>query len=130
MNIGDVFTRQEISHLLGGSIQSYLPERDGRVVCGCFKPDDDMNPNAPEEVLFGTPDESPNINRAADLVFEQGRAGQAIPVFLKDAPNRWRYVGDYLCIGLTRDPRVLERKLAAYPRRRTFHGVLRFERVA
>jgi hypothetical protein len=31
------YTREEINAELGGSIQSYLPQVGGRVVCRCFK---------------------------------------------------------------------------------------------
>jgi hypothetical protein len=125
--IGHSYTREQISDLLGGSIQAYLPVAGGKVVCGCFNKRD--NPNAPEEVLFGTAGASIGINRGADLAFEQGQAGEAIPVFLKRGTNDWIYLGEYLCIGLTRDPRVVARKMALYPARGPFHGVLRFERV-
>lgn len=128
--LNQIYTRQQISDEFGGSIQAYLPVVGGRVVCGCFVRSRAMNPHAPEEVLFGTAEESREINRAADLVFEQGRAGNAVPVFLKRATNEWEYIGDYLCIGLTRDPRIVQRKMREHPERGAFHGVLRFERVA
>lgn len=59
LELGRQYTRQQISELLGGSPQSYLPMADGKVVCGCFVPGPAMNPNAPDEVLFGTSGESP-----------------------------------------------------------------------
>jgi hypothetical protein len=127
--IGSKYTREQISDILGGSIQSFLPTAGGVVVCGCFKPDEDMNPDAPEEVLFGEEGDSAGINRAANLVFEQGLKSEAIPVFLKRRSNEWEYSGEYLCIGITRDPRVVARKKAQYPKRGEFHGVLRFEKV-
>lgn len=124
---GKAYTRIHISDMLGGSPQGYLPFAGGRVVAGCFKPE--TNPNAPEEVLFGRPDESTDINKAADMVFEQGREGVAIPIFVKRNTNEWIYQGEYLCIGLTRDSRVVARKLAEHPERGQFHGVLRFEPI-
>jgi hypothetical protein len=129
LELGRHYTRAEIHDLLGGSIQSFLPIKEGRVVCGCFVRGPAMNPNAPEEVLFGTAGESPDINRAADLAFEQGQRGDAIPVFLKIHSGEWKYVGEYLCIGITRDARVVQRKMQEWPERGQFHGVLRFERV-
>lgn len=127
--VGEYYTREQIHEVLGGSIQSYLPFRDGRVVCGCFVPGDAMNPNAPEEVLFGRADESPQIVESAKLVFEQGRHGDAIPIFLKRSANRWEYRGVYLCIGMTLDERVVARKRREHPQRGGFKGVLRFEPV-
>jgi len=125
---GCTYTREEISDELGGSQQIFLPSRDGRVTCGCFEPID-VNPEAPEEVLFGEPYGTPLIDRAADMVFQQGQNGEEIPVFLKRRVNEWEYVGDYLCIGLTRDRRVVRRKMELHPGRGDFAGVLRFERV-
>lgn len=125
--LGKEYSREEINAMLGGSVQSYLPHRDGRIVCGCFDPGDDMNPSAPEEILFGRADESPQIVKCAHLVFEQGQRGEAIPVFLKRGPNRWAFQGHYLCIGITTDERVVARKLRQHPQRGGFKGVLRFE---
>lgn len=127
--IGGLYSRQQISDVLGGSIQAYLPFVDGRVVCGCFDPRVDMNPHAPEEVLFGEEYPTPVIDRTARMVFDQGQAGATIPVFLKRLSNQWEFVGHYLCIGFTQDRRVVERKLREHPSRGNFSGVLRFERV-
>jgi hypothetical protein len=128
--VGSTYSRQEIHDILGGSVRAYLPYLNGRVVCGCFDPSDKMNPNAPEEILFGEPHDAPLIDETADMVFQQGKDGDDIPVFLKESTNRWKYVGQYLCIGITRDLRVVKRKMKANPSRRPFVGVLRFERVA
>ena len=129
LELGVTFTRDEIHRLLGGQVQIYLPYVDGKVVCGCFDPSDKMNPAAPEEILFGEPHDTPKIDETADMVFEQGQAGDPIPVFLKRSVNNWEYMGEYLCIGITRDERIVRRKMAKYPHRRRFTGVLRFERV-
>lgn len=129
LEIGATFTRQQISEMLGGSPVSFLPVSGGRVVCGCFVQGPKMNPHAPEEVLFGTAGESPDINKSADLVFRQGQEGEAVPVFLKRGPGDWEYEGEFLCIGITRDKRVIDRKKQQWPDRGDFHGVLRFERV-
>jgi hypothetical protein len=129
LEIGLSYTRQQISDLLGGSVRAYLPFTGGKVVCGCFDPSDAMNPNAPEEVLFGEPHEAPVVSETARMVFRQGQEGTAIPVFLKRTSNQWDYVGEYLCIGITFDPRVVKRKMKENPRRRPFSGVLRFEKV-
>jgi hypothetical protein len=129
LEIGQVLTRQEISDRLGGSPQAYLPFVDGKVVCGCFVPGPSMNPDAPEEILFGNDGESPDINKAADMVFSQGQLGEAIPVFVKASSGNWVYKGKYLCIGITRDPRVVARKMQENPQRGHFHGILRFESV-
>lgn len=126
--LGQCYTRQEISDKLGGSIQSYLPTVDERVVCGCFNRRE--NPEAPKEILFGNAGASPDINRCADLVFAQGQKGQEIPVFVKVSTNNWKYIGDFLCVGITRDPRIVDLKKKQHPDRGEFHGLLRFEPVS
>jgi hypothetical protein len=89
------YTREQIHAALGGDMWSYLPVSGGRVVAGCFRTD--LNPGAPEVVLPGTGDQ---IEASAEILAAQA---EPIPVFLKDGPNRWRYVGDYRCVGLSRD---------------------------
>ncbi len=89
------YTREQIHAALGGDTWSYLPVSGGRVVAGCFRTD--LNPGAPEVVLPGKGDK---IEKNAEILAAQ--AGP-IPVFLKDATHRWRYVGDYRCVGLSRD---------------------------
>jgi hypothetical protein len=39
------YTRDQIHEEVGGEKVSYLPQKEGRVVCGCFSPD--SNPEAP-----------------------------------------------------------------------------------
>jgi hypothetical protein len=83
-------------------MQSYLPNKGGKVVCGCL--DRQWNPRAPEEILVG---DAPEVIRSAELLIHQG---DPIPVFLKEARNRWVYRGDYGVSGWTRDARELRRK--------------------
>lgn len=87
LEIEHFYTRDQIHHFLGGSLQEYLPHVDGSVVCGCFDPA--KNPSAPSIVLPGP---GPGIRRWAEVF-----AGQKhyVPVFLKRAVHRWEYVGDY-----------------------------------
>jgi hypothetical protein len=94
------YTREQIHAALGGNPRAYLPVKGGRVVAGCFKTD--LNPGAPEVVLPGTGDQ---IEASAELL---ARQAEPIPVFLKDAANRWRYVGDYRCVGLSRDAKEID----------------------
>jgi hypothetical protein len=85
--IGRQYTREQIHDALGGGLTEFLPHRDGKVVAGCFNPG--LNPGAPEVVAVGP---SPNAQRWAEAFTAQG---EAVPVFLKDDVQRWRYVGDY-----------------------------------
>lgn len=93
---GHHYTREEIHDLLGGGIQDYLPHKNGQVVAGCFGLH--RNPDAPETVLVGR---GPQVRRWAGVFCEQG---DPVPVFLKDEPSQWRYVGDYKVEGWTDDP--------------------------
>lgn len=83
--LGEAYTRAQIHEFLGGSIQSFLPTVQGRVVCACLKKK--MNPGAPYIILVGN---KPRVLQAALKL-----AGQAapIPVFLKETSNAWNYAG-------------------------------------
>ena len=86
---GKLYTRNQIHAAVGGSMQSYLPTINGRVVAGCFKRSPDTNPDAPDIVLPGN---GPLIQQAARQFTAQGNA---VPVFMKQAVNQWQYVGMY-----------------------------------
>jgi putative zinc finger/helix-turn-helix YgiT family protein len=122
--VGRRYSREEISDKLGGSRVAYLPFKDGRVVCGCFRPDPEYNPNAPEEILL---DEGPVIQESAKLVSEQQ---EPIPVFLFKGNCEWEYVGLYRCCGFETDPKLLQRKMQQNPARGVIKGVLYFERAS
>lgn len=123
--LGTTYSRRAISKMLGGSQIAYLPQKDGQILCGCFDTSSRLNPGAPSEVLVGGG--APEVNRTAEMV---ARQPSAIPVFLRRAPSRWEYVGDYVCTRLSRDPSLLQRTLQQYPHRRNgIAGVLYFKRV-
>lgn len=118
--VGRIYTRRDITDAIGGSMVSYLPTVDGRVVCGCFSTD--LNPDAPEIVLPGT---GPGIEGAAKQVRRQT---EPIPVFMKAGSGRWRYVGLYR--PKSRVPTPEERREHARRAGRTdVTTVLWFERV-
>jgi hypothetical protein len=52
---GESYTRGQIHEEFGGETVTYLPQQDGKIVCGCFSPD--SNPEAPYEILVGGRDE-------------------------------------------------------------------------
>ena len=81
------YTRAEIRQALGGDLSSSLPHRDGRVVCGCFRPD--LNPDAPDVIL---PGRGPKIERWARAFATQR---DFIPCFVKADTNAWEYVGRF-----------------------------------
>ncbi|MFN8466443.1 MAG: hypothetical protein U0X20_12875 [Caldilineaceae bacterium] len=106
---GAVYTRLQIHDVLGGGVQSYLPRRDGRVVCGCFT--QTLNPTAPDVVLVGN---RPHVIRDAKLFAAQR---YPVPIFIKQGINRWEYVGNYMVERYSIDPGELQslRKKAARP---------------
>ncbi len=81
-------------------MQNYLPHRDHKVVCECFRRD--LNPDAPVEVL---PADAPDRVRWAKVF-----AGQnyAIPVFLKVNRNCWQYKGMWRVKDVISDRREIE----------------------
>jgi len=86
--IGVCYSRDEIFVKLGGSKQSYLPMKDGRVLYGAFRKD--LNPDAPRIILPGTG----SIIECSAYTFANQR--NPIPVFIKYGTNKWKYVGEFL----------------------------------
>ena len=81
------YTRDEIHAQRGGSKQSYLPTRGGLVVAACLTKK--LNPLAPKVVLCG---QGPVIAAAGAALAKQV---EPIPVFVKQATNRWAYQGSF-----------------------------------
>lgn len=95
-NKGQDYSRSDIHTQVGGSIQSYLPNVNGKVVAGCFRID--TNPDAPNLILPGI---GPQIKRAANLLIS---GEYAIPVFIKQAVNQWRFAGNFRVSRICVDP--------------------------
>jgi hypothetical protein len=112
--------------MLGGSPIAYLPHKDGKVVCGCFNTGERYNPGAPEEVLFGREHPMPDVEKSAEMVYQQG---SPIPIFIYRAAASWEYVGDYRCTALLNDANLLSQKMEEHPQRGKIKGILRFEKV-
>ena len=85
--MGNAYTREQIHSLLGGGAQSFLPMKNGRVVCGCFRLD--TNPDAPKEILVGVGEQRVRSAQVTKL------QDSAIPIFLKRQSDEWEYVGMY-----------------------------------
>ena len=94
--IGQKYSRDKISELLGGNAVDYLPTHDGHVVCGCFTLD--HNPEAPNIVIPGT---GRIIQREAGQFCSQD---YPVPIFIKRNVNEWEYVGDYKAVRHSIDP--------------------------
>lgn len=112
---GQVYALHQIAGALGGETQSYLPQREGRIVCGRFT--SDMNTRLPYEVLVG---DLPRVRRKAELLAEQT---DAIPVFIKQGPDRWRFHGRMRCAGFSTE-RALVRERERESGRSDLAGVL------
>jgi hypothetical protein len=86
------YTRPEISGKVGGDLVSGLPHSHGQVVCVCLKPKwNILSDGLPEVILIGQDDE--NGKRWGGEVFAKQR--EYVSVFIKRAPNKWEYVGEY-----------------------------------
>jgi hypothetical protein len=118
--LAEHYTRKEIHDAVGGSVEDYLPTKDGRVVCGTFRPD--ANPDAPMIVLAG---KSPKIRKAAE---QFARQPEAIPIFLKREANRWQYVGRFRVARASTDPSDIAKHERRANRHNTISIVLFLER--
>jgi hypothetical protein len=86
--VGNEYTRDQIHAAVGGDKVSYLPTRNGSVLAACLTRR--LNPRVPEVILCGR---GPRIARSGDILASQVGA---IPVFTKNATNRWQYHGEYV----------------------------------
>ena len=116
--MGKTYTRKEITAAFCGSPYQYLPSKAGQTLYGCFNPP--MNPNAPDEVLVGS---GPTIQQQAETFAEQGRS-EAVPIFMKRAPKKWKYVGTYGCDRLSRAPNEVAPRARAAGRENDVVAVL------
>lgn len=92
---GKLYSRRDIHDQVGGSVQTFLPHVEGRVVAACLRAD--TNPDAPKVIL---PGKGSGIEHAAELLAEQQTP---VPTFLRRAPAQWEYVGDYRVESCSRD---------------------------
>lgn len=99
---GKLYTRKQIHASVRGGLQDYLPMHQRHVVAGCFRLD--KNPKAPTVILAGKGD---RIEFAARTLAKQT---DAIPVFIKQATNQWRFEGYYLCERVSTNPDEIERE--------------------
>lgn len=116
---GKTYSRKEISKMLGGNSQVYLPMKKDKVTCGCFLKS--LNPDAPEEVLIGDIDQ-----KSAKILSWQD---ESIPVFIKQESAVWEYVGDYKCIDYITKSALLRQKEKQHPNRGTITAILKFKPV-
>ena len=101
-----LYTRDDIHAEVGGSIQSYLPTVESRVVAGCFIRSPDTNPDAPEIILPGI---GPIVKKTAEQFTLQGNA---VPTFIKQKSKQWKYVGMYKVERQSFDEKEIKRHAA------------------
>lgn len=96
------YSRTEIQKLVGGEIQTYLPQKNKRILAGCFNKE--LNPDCPVQIQAGN---AGKVTIKAALVISQPE--NEFPVFIK--PNKkskvYRYIGIFRCIGGSSDPEIL-----------------------
>jgi len=119
--VGNEYTLDAVVAALGGDTMSYLPQAKGRIVGGRFT--QGMNPGAPYTILVG---DLPQVRRKAELLAAQEGT---IPVFLKEAPNRWRYHGVMRFVSYVTDPDVVRATPGFVDRKEGVAGVLTLEDV-
>ena len=86
--IGKEYSREDIHQVTGGCKQAFLPVKGGKVVAARLR--QDLNPNAPEVIVCG----SSAAARAAGRTL--ARQTDPIPVFVRTASDRFRYMGEYV----------------------------------
>jgi len=96
-----LYSRREIRDTPGGgSIQSYLPTIDGRVVAGCFTTK--LNPEAPHRIF---PGDGPIIRSSAHIAASQR---DPFPVFLKRGNKQFEFIGNFRGTGIDENPNALQ----------------------
>ncbi len=107
--VGQRYTREEIRTALGGDLESELPHRDGRVVCGCFAPG--LSPDAPDVILCGR---DPEVVQWAEVFATQR---DYIPCFLQAGITAWEYVGRFVVRRVISDKAQIRARAKAASRR-------------
>lgn len=95
------YTRKQIHEKYGGSVQSYLPTVNGKVVCACLT--GKLNPDAPNVILIGN---GPIVKLTAEKLCEQN---EPIPVFLKKKTNKWECKGEYKVVSHSKSDKELKK---------------------
>ncbi|MBD1582741.1 DUF6697 family protein [Pseudoalteromonas sp. S16_S37] len=111
------YTRKEIQALVGGEIQTYLPQRNKQILAGCFNLE--LNPDCPVQIQAG---KSGKVKKKAELVMSQME--NEFPVFAKEGKKSkyYSYLGKYRCVGGTCDPK----ELAQAEQKSGRHGALSY----
>ncbi|WP_233829052.1 hypothetical protein [Paraburkholderia sp. ZP32-5] len=86
--VGKEYSREDIHRVTGGCKQAFLPVKGGKVVAARLR--QDLNPYAPDVIVC----DGSAAARAAGRTL--ARQTDPIPVFIRTATDRFRYMGDYV----------------------------------
>ena len=98
--IGKLYSWKDVEEHWGGE-QTYLAKRGGRIICATL--DQKKNPDAPEVMVVG---HKPRNSRRGEEFCNQK---EPVPLFIKEAKNKWRYKGRYGVAGFTTDQQEIRR---------------------
>ena len=98
------YRRAQIQKLVGGEIRTYLPQKDWRILAGCFSAE--MNPNAPREIFAGN---LPKVVAKAELLGTQPE--NTFPVFIrqKNSDRDYYFQGYYKCSRITKNRKAISK---------------------
>jgi hypothetical protein len=85
---GKEYSREDIHRVTGGCKQAFLPVKGGKVVAARLR--HDLNPHAPDVIVC----DGSAAARAAGRTL--ARQTDPVPVFIRTATDRFRYVGEYV----------------------------------
>ncbi|MFL9905969.1 hypothetical protein [Paraburkholderia sp. RL17-337-BIB-A] len=85
---GKEYSREDIHRVTGGCKQAFLPVKGGKVVAARLR--QDLNPYAPDVIVC----DSSAAARAAGRTL--ARQTDPLPVFVRTATDRFRYMGEYI----------------------------------
>lgn len=111
------YTRMQIQKLVGGELQSYLPQKNKRILAGCFNRT--YNPDCPEQIQAG---KAKKVVDKAELLISQ--PDNVFPVFVKEGKSSrtYSFIGYFRCTGGRNDPGSLR----AAEMRSGRHGALSY----
>lgn len=87
LNVGDIFTRDQLSICVGAGGDSCFLHKQKTVVAIAMNPE--LNPDAPEILLVG---KGPMKERYAAALLA---SGDVVPTFIKRDVNQWEYMGEF-----------------------------------
>jgi len=95
-----LYTRTSIQEMVGGELQTYLPQKNKIILAGCFT-QDAMNPGAPDVVQVGN---LPKVVAKAVLLSQQPET--VFPVFVKQRKSEktYKFSGYYRFVSLSKNP--------------------------